>query len=113
MSDYSREYQKQITGEVGKSYLKNGVKFDGIKQDGTLVDAKAKLNQFIDKKTGKFADWFKGKPEIIDQAKRQIAAANGSKIQWYFSQEDALNVTKDLLESKEIYGIEFIFEPKI
>ena len=39
MSDFSRAYQKQITGREGMAWVQNGVKFDGIK-DGILLDAK-------------------------------------------------------------------------
>lgn len=40
MSDFSRAYQKQITGQEGMAWVQNGVKFVGMK-DGVLLDAKA------------------------------------------------------------------------
>ena len=78
MSEASRSYQKQITGQEGKAWVQNGVKFDGIK-DGILIDAKGKYSQFINKNTGKFYDWFTGKKGLLDEANRQIKAANGTK----------------------------------
>ena len=57
MSDFSRAYQKQITGQEGMGWVQNGVKFDGMR-DGVLLDAKGKYAQFINKNTGEFYDWF-------------------------------------------------------
>ena len=109
MSDFSRKYQKQITGREGMVWMQNGVKFDGMK-DGVLLDAKGKYAQFIDKNTGEFYDWFSGKESLIAEAKRQILASEGSKIQWYFAEKESLNVVQDLFMDKGIMGIELIFE---
>ena len=40
MSDFSRAYQKQITGQEGMAWVHNGVKFDGMK-DGVLLVSKS------------------------------------------------------------------------
>lgn len=69
MSDFSRAYQKQITGQEGMAWIQNGVKFDGMK-DGVLLDAKGKYAQFIDKSTGEFYEWFSGKDSLIAEARR-------------------------------------------
>ena len=109
MSDFSRAYQKQITGQEGMAWVQNGVKFDGIK-DGVLLDAKGKYAQFIDKNTGEFYEWFSGKDSLIAEARRQIDASEGAKIQWYFAEEESLNVVQDLFMDKGITEIELIFE---
>ena len=109
MSDFSRAYQKQITGQEGLAWVQNGVKFDGIK-DGVLLDAKGKYSQFIDKSTGEFYEWFSGKQSFIDEAIRQINASDGAKIQWYFAEEEALNAVRDLFMDQGITGIELFFE---
>ncbi len=109
MSDFSRAYQKQITGQEGMAWVQNGVKFDGMK-DGVLLDAKGKYAQFIDKSTGEFYEWFSGKNSLIAEARRQIAASEGAKIQWYFAEEESLNVVQDLFMDKGIMEIELIFE---
>ena len=109
MGDYSRKYQKQITGQEGKSWVQGGVKFDGMK-DGVLIDAKAKYAQFINKKTGQFYDWFKGKQGFIDQAYRQIEASEGAKIQWYFSEKETRDLVQDIFMDEGIDDIELIFE---
>ncbi len=109
MSDFSRAYQKQITGKEGMAWVQNGVKFDGMK-DGVLLDAKGKYAQFIDKNTGEFYEWFSGKDSLIAEARRQIDASEGAKIQWYFAEEESLNVVQDLFMDKGITEIELIFE---
>lgn len=110
MSDASRAYQKQITGREGEAFIQNGVKFDGV-SNGTLIEAKGTYNNFINKKTGDFYDWFKGKDSLIDQANRQIRASEGAPINWYFSEEATMNATKGLFQSEGVKGINFIFEP--
>ncbi|MBQ2802855.1 MAG: hypothetical protein IJF07_03045 [Lachnospiraceae bacterium] len=109
MSEFSRTYQKQITGKEGMAWVQNGVKFDGMK-DGVLLDAKGKYAQFIDKNTGEFKDWFSGKQDFIDEAKRQINASEGAKIQWYFAEEESLAAVQDLFMDNGITEIELIFE---
>ncbi len=109
MSDFSRAYQKQITGQEGMAWVQNGVKFDGMK-DGVLLDAKGKYAQFIDKNTGEFYEWFSGKDSLIAEARRQIDASEGAKIQWYFAEEESLDVVQDLLMDKGITEIELIFK---
>ncbi|NLW48266.1 MAG: hypothetical protein GXY86_13155 [Firmicutes bacterium] len=109
MSDASRAYQKQITGKEGQAFLQNGVKFDGM-NNGTLIEAKGSYNNFINKNTGEFYDWFSGKDSLIDQARRQIVASNGAPINWYFSDQASMNAIKSLLQSQGIKGINFIYE---
>lgn len=109
MSEISREYQKFITG-TDKVWLENGVKFDGM-SNGTLVDAKAKYGQFVNKNTGQFYYWFEGAEELVKQAQRQINASNGATINWYFMDQPSLNATKALFKQEGISGINLIFKP--
>ncbi len=44
---------------------------------GVLLDAKGKYSQFINKDTGEFFDWFKGKDYLLQEAQRQIVASEG------------------------------------
>lgn len=111
MSDASRNYQKFVTGaEDGMVYKVNGVKFDGFK-DGVLMEAKGYYSNFVNKGTGEFQSWFNGKESLISQATRQLNAANGAKIQWFFNDEISMNAVKALLKSKKIKGIECILKP--
>jgi len=100
MSNNAANYQKQITGKsAAQSYVVNGVKFDGVK-DGVLLDAKSGYNNFVDKQTGEFYEWFTGKESLIKQADRQQKAAQGTPIEWHFQNEDALNATQNLFNEK-------------
>ncbi len=111
MSDASRNYQKYITGaEDGMVYKVNGVKFDGYK-DGELIEVKGNYSNFVDKSTGEFQEWFTGQDSIVYQANRQLTAANGVKIQWYFNDEISMNAVKKLFLREEIEGIQFILKP--
>ncbi|MBR1461184.1 hypothetical protein IJ596_06090 [bacterium] len=110
MSDFSRAYQEQITGRVNEVWIQNGVKFDGM-DAGVLLDAKGKYSQFINKDTGEFFDWFKGKDYLLQEAQRQIVASEGATIKWFFAEEDTLSVVKDLFIDNNITQIELIFEP--
>jgi hypothetical protein len=116
MPELSRIYQKQITGRSGEVWLENGVKFDGMK-NGRLIEVKGDYSGFIDKSTGNFERWFaeskSGGKSFIKQAERQIKAANGNPIDWYFmNQEDMIIVQRLLIENRvDIQKIKFIYEP--
>lgn len=79
-------------------------------KDGVLLEVKGRYAQFIDKNTGEFYNWYSGKQSLIDQALRQIGASEGAKIQWYFAEEETLNVVRDLFMNEGITGIELIYE---
>jgi hypothetical protein len=109
MSAASAAYQARVTGsKAGGAYLVNGVKFDGF-ANGVLIDAKGRYTRFI--KDGKFRKWFRGKYGFIKQAERQLAAANGTPIQWRFAEETAANATRTWFEEKEIFGIDIVHVP--
>lgn len=109
MSEFSRRYQTQITGREGEVWLQNGVKFDGMK-DGVLLDAKGKYEQFIDKSTGEFYDWFTGKYGLIDEARRQVNASEGAPIRWYFAEEESMCAIQKLID-EELLKIICIHQP--
>lgn len=109
MSEFSRKYQTQITGQEGKVWYQNGVKFDGMKE-GILLDAKGKYAQFVNKNTGEFYNWFTGSEDLVNEAWRQIYASEGARIQWYFAEESSMNAVKVLFENEGVEGIELIFE---
>lgn len=112
MSTAASEYQTLITGKAAdKSFLLGGVKFDGVVK-GVLVDAKSGMGNFVNKSTGAFQSWFKGANSLVEQAERQIGAANGTKIQWYFQNEGVMKATQQLFKDNGIKGIELIFKAK-
>jgi hypothetical protein len=105
MSPRAAAYQSRITGRsIDEAYSLGGVKFDGF-TNGTLVDAKGPgYSQFIE--NGQFAAWYRGKDELLDQANRQIKAAEGRHpIVWHVAESDAFIVIRDLLQSKGFNAI--------
>ena len=111
MSEASKNYQRFITGaDEGMVYRVNGVKFDGY-ANGVLMEAKGNYSNFVNKFTGKFKAWFSGKDCLVNQANRQLNAANGIKIQWYFNDEMSLNAVKDLFVNEGIIDIDLILKP--
>lgn len=107
MSDFSRAYQRYIAG-TDDTFLRNGVKFDGLRGN-TLLEAKGKYAQFVDK-TGKFYEWFSGKDDLLNQARKQLKAADGLPIEWHFADEAGYNATKALFEERHIEGILLIYD---
>lgn len=108
MSIAAAKYQSSITGRsANESFLLKGVKFDGVK-NGILQDAKSGMGNFVNKSTGEFQSWFKGAKGLLDQANRQIAVANGTKIQWFFENKAAMQATQKMFKDQGIKGIELI-----
>ena len=90
MSDAAASFQKQISGvDAGKSFKLNDEKFDGVTDGGILLDAKSAMKNFVGK-DGNFQSWFKGAESMVDQAKRQLNAADGAPIQWHFENKVVL-----------------------
>lgn len=110
MSAQAAQYQTFVTGRAAnQSYFLNGVKFDGIVSN-VLVDAKSAGYANFVNKNGMFYDWFKGTQGFLDQARRQIQAANGAKIQWFFQEESSMKATQTLLNDNGIREIELIYK---
>jgi len=112
MSDRAARYQSRITGRLPDvGYTVGGVKFDGFdKAAGVLLDAKGPgYAAFV--RNGQFEPWFRGADDLVNQARRQVVAASGTRIQWHFAEEAAADATRDLLRSKGITGIDVIFTP--
>ena len=106
MSPRARNYQEQITRSSGKAYVVEGAKFDGVGKDGALLDAKGPgYEQFV-AKNGQFQPWFES---LIDQAERQVVAANGRSIQWSVAEPAAARAIQTLLSEQGIKGISIIY----
>jgi RHS repeat-associated protein len=109
MSPRAAAYQARISGRAGQVYLKNGVKFDGI-QSGTLIDAKGPgYARFV--RDGQFRSWWGGADDLVAQAQRQLAAAQGTPITWHFAEEAAANATRSLFQQRGISGIHIVVSP--
>ena len=121
MSQRSRAYQEQISGHsaddaywvggVGKK--SGGTKFDGFK-DGVLLEAKgpgyAEFFEGLDPK-----HWFEhsGAKGLVDQAERQIAAANGLPIRWHVAEKKAADAIRKLFRDAEVEGVEVVHTPAL
>ncbi|WP_420386236.1 pre-toxin TG domain-containing protein [Roseivirga sp.] len=113
MSDAAASYQKQITGvDATKSFKLNGVKFDELADGGILLDAKSGMGNFVNKDGG-FHSWWKGADGLLNQANRQLKAADGAKIQWHFENKSVMEATQKLFKEQGIEGIELIHTPRI
>jgi RHS repeat-associated protein len=108
MSARAIQFQELVSRGVkaGTSFLRSGVKFDFLDTARrVLVDAKGPgYANFVDK-TGSFYSWFKGSSALVDQARRQLAAANGVAVEWVFAEAKALQATQTLLKNAGITGI--------
>ena len=112
MSDAASSFQKQITGvDANMSFVRNDVKFDGVNADGVLLDAKSGMINFVGN-DGAFKPWFQGADGLIDQAGRQLKAAEGTPIQWHFVNEEVMKATQRLFKENGVEGIELIHTPR-
>ena len=108
MSPRAASYQSQVTGaDPGSSYVVNGVKFDGY-SNGTLLDAKGPGYSNFVNSSGNFQDWFTGQQSLVNQARNQIAAANGTPITWYVAEPSAANAISNLLSSRGFGAINVV-----
>jgi RHS repeat-associated protein len=111
MSASARVYQQQITGRSGGAYFLNGVKFDGI-EAGVLLEAKGPgYATFV--RSGEFLAWFRGRDALVDQARRQIAAARGTPITWHVAEEEAATAIRTLFRGNGITGINIVHTPVV
>ncbi len=112
MSDRAARYQSRITGRLPDvGYVANGVKFDGFDDvAGVLLDAKGPgYASFV--RNGRFQPWYRGGDELVDQARRQVGAANGSPIRWHVAEQEAADAMRSLLQRNGIQGINVVHTP--
>ncbi|XOC96328.1 Tox-REase-5 domain-containing protein [Burkholderia sp. 22PA0106] len=94
MSANSREYQGRMTGfpyNVGEGWSMEWVwmrDFDGFRADScTLIEAKGKYDQFLDKNNEPYTKAF---DDMEEQAQGQSEVVNDNppaKLKWYFQTE--------------------------
>jgi hypothetical protein len=64
-------------------------------------------------KNGKFAKWFTGADDLVAQANRQLAAANGAPITWHVADPEAAAAIRNLFNAKNITGINVVHTPAV
>lgn len=111
MSPRAAAYQEQITGcACGNVYDVDGVAFDGFRNGG-LLDAKGPGYGTFVGKDGNFRPWYRGADSLADQARRQLAAANGTPITWHVAEENAAGAMRNLFANEGISGINVVWTP--
>ena len=110
MSARAAAYQARITGVPhGMGYVLKGVKFDGYRA-GILLDAKGPgYATFV--KDGRFVPWYDGAGGLADQARRQLVAASGAKIEWHVAEPEAATAIGNLFADRGISGISIVVAP--
>jgi hypothetical protein len=105
MSPRAAAYQAHITGlPADFAYVIEGVKFDGF-IDGHLLEAKGPgYATFVE--NGQFLSWFEGQDVMLDQARRQINAANGRHpIVWHVAESETADAIRNLFGSNGIRDV--------
>jgi hypothetical protein len=109
----AHEYQAQITGAPeGYVYKVGDVKFDGYK-NGVLLEAKGPGYLDFFKKGGEPGGWFKGAEKMVEQAMRQVEAANGTPIQWYFAEREVADAMRIRFMDEGLGMIDVIHRPAL
>jgi hypothetical protein len=116
MSAAARAYQRFISGRSDDLVFEvEGVSFDSFDEtQGLLEDAKAIPDSLIDVERGEFQPRVSGTTEWLKQAERQVEAAGGLKIVWYFGTEAARDAMYLLFlaENPELLeNIDLLYEP--
>ncbi|WP_067704552.1 Tox-REase-5 domain-containing protein [Nocardia jejuensis] len=117
-SEKSAPYQSQITGlPASIEYTVNGVRFDGYDQNGTLLDAKGPSYQkFFERgPDGRWRPkpWFKASSygKLLTEARNQVQAAGGRRIEWHVADQDAAAALQQLFVDEQIDGIVVAYTP--
>jgi hypothetical protein len=106
MSESARNYQAQRTGAPkGYAYrVKVGdeeVDFDGFDR-GVLLEVKATgYEQWITQKLD-FLPLFKGRHKLLEQARRQVDAANGTPIRWIVAEEKLAGALRKMFDGAQL-----------
>jgi hypothetical protein len=109
MSEAAAAYQSRVCHAAeGQGYYVKGVQFDGY-EGGKLLDAKyypdgSGMARSLDRN-----NYFVGN-KLLDQARRQLAAAGGAKVEWRVASEGAANKIRQLFSGNGI-SIDVVFVP--
>ena len=105
-------YQHEVKGAPeGVEYA---VPVPGSKPDKVLFDG-YKNHKLLDAK-----DWSRWPPEdeifwqagLMKDARRQLSAANGTRIEWHFPSKDKADAVRAFLQDNGIQGIDVVLTPK-
>jgi hypothetical protein len=118
MSEAALRYQVQVTGTppgwVYRVFFGSGpedyVDFDGF-VNGVLLEAKgANLAKFIDDSLNPLP-FFQGGAKVLQQARRQLEAAQGMPIRWFIAEKKFADYVRKLFANRRVEGIEVVHIP--
>jgi Restriction endonuclease fold toxin 5 len=116
MPEHSRRYQAQVTKapegyvyrvKLGDKY----VKFDGFDEGGLLETKSTGYAQWADKNLN-ILGIFKGRLQMLEQATRQVEAANGTPIRWIVAEEKLARALRKMFQAEGL-PIEVFHVPPI
>ena len=109
MSEAAAAYQARVCNAAkGKGYYVKGVQFDGY-EGGKLLDAKYYPEGSGMARSLERDNYFVGN-KLADQARRQLTAAAGTKVEWRVASEGAANKIRQLFSVNGI-PIDVVFVP--
>jgi len=105
----AKQYQAEASGDAALSFDKAGVSFDNV-ANGKLIDRKFGHSSVFDS-AGNVANQSRA-DSILEQANRQLQAADGNPIRWEISSQGGANGIRNLFLQEGI-NIEVIHVPQI
>jgi hypothetical protein len=111
VSQRALDYQYRVTGApAGHEYELNGVVFDGYDAfSDTLIEAKGeRYAELLDPKNQR---WSTAGTGLVDEAARQLRAAEGRRVVWYVAEPAAADRMIELFASEGIVGIVVEYKP--
>jgi len=95
------EYSYRVPTEKLPGAKNDFVDFDGFK-DGILLEAKGPgYAKWLDA-SGKFRDFFEGRKELMNQARRQFKAAKGTPLQWHFAEREVADWARNAFKNSNL-----------
>ena len=94
-------FQRKVSGRPANwGYFIKGTEFDGYRK-GVLLDAKYFTNEGQFVKNQYYREWVKG-PELLDQAKTQVAKSGGARIEWHVPSKEAKVYLDQMMKANDL-----------
>jgi len=106
----AKQYQLEASGDALLSFEKNGVSFDNVTSDGTLIDRKYGHGASVFNADGTVKNQSRAQ-SILKQGRAQIDAADGMPVKWEVSTELGADGIQNLFDNASI-DIEVVYVPQ-
>ncbi|MCG8580372.1 MAG: hypothetical protein MI866_10660, partial [Bacteroidales bacterium] len=103
----AKQYQAEASLDAGLSFEKGGVSFDNVDDAGKLIDRKYGHSSIFDD-AGNVVDQNRTK-SILEQARRQLNAADGTPVKWEISTLKGAEDIQDFFDLNRI-DIEVVYK---